>query len=941
MKKLLYILSFQLFSVTLFAQNNCANNVSTDAMSPINSSLPVIGSNPNNVDVRYLNYFDWTSNNDIPLNNMNSVYQYPMTPLIFPGSSTYYNYIYEGEKMTPSNGWELMLFNIGRYPNGDNYVPTGMQDIPFVVLYNRFTGILRVFATYGSGLLQNGLSFDGVVVSVYLPNPNKTNGTLRLRNGDYVALDRTTDVTFTQALAFHENHSSRWFSCDFQLTYDPCVCFYPSNLKIKFDFLQSLNLTLYGRSISVEDDLANGNNLLTNNFLTNFQFDGTLSEDQIVLYKVMDDFVSDYISRLTAYKNELEAVQEYNKDIERKLAIANMFKKVIIDGGSAAISSLTGTDLFTSIINYGLDLVHEDGASEDEVKKVIKNITDQAKKAFGKEVESFIKKNFEKKKEPNKPGSPPMAAFTEMYMQGTISDKTPVSGPEFYTPGTYSSQGTGNPQIQQMWQYPIYNNATGVFALLNSPKVKLSYNNNLINTWESIDYIDPNNTGPLLKHDKYVSWDRSFQLQLKEPLYYVFNPSAKIKSYDVRLAFEITDKIESQPLGNSITTNCFIDPTKTVNLSSFDVNTDEFYPIKVNDGKGFNYGKNYCNVDPSICTFEENNIWMQNVNKDSIKLSSDFFPADAFQNIVLGASIMNQSYFSSIGTSNPLNVNMNNHGYHFDVKEVKLKMLIDVVHDQLDENGQNVTSTHVYTYTIDGSNIEVSNGEIVSNLANSNYNLMQYAENLSFNTVEFNGSQIQGCQLNGNIYTCQAREVISIMGDLTTSNGYSVFLKAGNEIISYPESSVSPQITLEINPIYNYSNPMPVVDQTFLSAYCRNQLGNNFPNYQANTASRIGIEEYEIFRPTDSSVDTTNQPIEMNVYPVPSNSFVNVVFSMPIANPVFTVKDLMGKEITISTSEINNRYFEVNFNNVSNGIYFLEVNSLDGTFKKQIILLNN
>ena len=112
MKQLVWLSIMILCHTFSFSQNNCDNQVSSDPLNPINNSLPYNSSYPNNEDIRFLNYFDWTTSNDIQLNNMSSVYQYPMTHLKFPGSAPYYSYIYDGEDLTPANGWELVLFNI-------------------------------------------------------------------------------------------------------------------------------------------------------------------------------------------------------------------------------------------------------------------------------------------------------------------------------------------------------------------------------------------------------------------------------------------------------------------------------------------------------------------------------------------------------------------------------------------------------------------------------------------------------------------------------------------------------------------------------------------------------------------------------------------------------------------------------------------------------------
>ena len=61
-----------------------------------------------------------------------------------------------------------------------------------------------------------------------------------------------------------------------------------------------------------------------------------------------------------------------------------------------------------------------------------------------------------------------------MHFTGTTSNSTTIDGPAFYSPGTYGSDGTGNPVLSSSFDYPIYNDVVGTFALLESPKINIS-----------------------------------------------------------------------------------------------------------------------------------------------------------------------------------------------------------------------------------------------------------------------------------------------------------------------------------------------------------------------------------------------------------------------------------------------------------------------------------
>lgn len=603
MKLIIYISFLFAWSSIVHAQNNCPNEITTNPEEPSSSTLPNTdfgGGNfiPN--DPRFINSFDWTTSSNIQLQNMqiNQNMYY-----LHNASASYYGYIYNGEPMTTENGWELMLYNVGSYPDQTNNPDGQSPDVPYIALYNRFTGILRVFAVYGDGFLPTGLSFDGVVVSVDFDQPDdKVNGILRLRDGGDRALDKTTTALFSKSTAFHTNSSKKWFSADIQLTYDPCICFYPVDLRLNFRFLETLELDLYGRSITVQDNIANGNNLLTNNFLSNSYFNGIPTDNQIVLYKVMEDFVDDYIAKMEKYKADLAAVQEYNKELEKKIAVAKVFKFVIVQGGAFTVAAITAQPWFAGLVTDISGFIPHIGTSVKELKGYRTKLKTAAAKFFGKEADSFIKKNFEKKKDPEKP-SPPMASFTEMRMNGEISNSTLIPGSKFYTPGSYGSVGTGSPTILNPLEYPIYNNAVGTFALLNSPKIKAyKSKHEILNEYDQeFDFYPyPGAPSPLTKHRGFKSWNGNYQFELSNDLYYAMNDIG-IQSHTVKVALEVEGVLVSN---NTWLNNVYIDPSGFANLTSEQVETNEFYPLVVSNGQGFNYGANYCGAyfPSSACT---------------------------------------------------------------------------------------------------------------------------------------------------------------------------------------------------------------------------------------------------------------------------------------------------------------------------------------------------
>lgn len=232
-----------------YAQTDCKNNVSTNPSNPSNSNLPLLNSE------RFLNQFDWVNidpqtmfysqyeTENIDFNGVETEYMWNiMTP-----SQDYYDYVRDGLDYHPENGWELMLLNLGKYPNGEviskNVLP--YSSILYIILYNRYSGLLRTFINFGPDhtALEGAKSFE---IALNFNGDEEVNGLLRLAEGKDRTLDQTSNSTEFKTIVPAPLDASQWAVADFQLMYDPCVCFYPSNLQISIKEILSSTLTMHG-----------------------------------------------------------------------------------------------------------------------------------------------------------------------------------------------------------------------------------------------------------------------------------------------------------------------------------------------------------------------------------------------------------------------------------------------------------------------------------------------------------------------------------------------------------------------------------------------------------------------------------------------------------------------------------------------------------------------
>lgn len=63
-------------------------------------------------------------------------------------------------------------------------------------------------------------------------------------------------------------------STDFQVAYDPCTCYFPSELELKFTKIHTQDIRLIGGSVSLPDQnlIDNANIVNPTNFLSNINY---------------------------------------------------------------------------------------------------------------------------------------------------------------------------------------------------------------------------------------------------------------------------------------------------------------------------------------------------------------------------------------------------------------------------------------------------------------------------------------------------------------------------------------------------------------------------------------------------------------------------------------------------------------------------------------------
>lgn len=140
----------------------------------------------------------------------------------------------------PEDGWELVKQDLGYYKNDNSGLPkartivsepgvaelhANSRVLPYLMLYNKFTGNLRILGYAGHIFNETPVGRIAVVMSL-----NDQIGTLKknysgLLNSygeTYTPLDQATVIKRAESMTAHQGIAG-FFWADFQMSYDPCV----------------------------------------------------------------------------------------------------------------------------------------------------------------------------------------------------------------------------------------------------------------------------------------------------------------------------------------------------------------------------------------------------------------------------------------------------------------------------------------------------------------------------------------------------------------------------------------------------------------------------------------------------------------------------------------------------------------------------------------------
>lgn len=901
MKNIIAFVFLLLCSGYIFGQN-CVRNIRTKWDNPNNNELTPFF--PGKINP-WINTFN-IGNNDgaafysIPLNPHLTAGWAAGVPLLMtnpfaPGPSQY-DYLRQpvGGSVNDmdyhwEDGWEVMWLNTGYYPNGEridsanvNRIITGANSVangltPYIILYNKYQGKLRVF----TNVITHFNAFQNARLRLEHPNLQQSSGLFRHMANYDKALEDSTDIRLTASTNHSNlNNTNIWWSSDFQLGYDPCVCKYLSNIEFRVQTIKSFDVDLFGRSVQRTLPLNTAlNEPDYANFLTNEGVREGLNSGSL-LYKSFDQLMADYDAELNAYNTQLRSYNSFFNTQARQLI--STARIGVQDAGGFFLNDAIGGVLVRGLVKIN-------GATKDDStnsKKWAESVSNNAKGLLGNAfdfltVSALGKEFFEAPQRP----SMPTATFEEMRLAGTIVDSGQIFIASFLTPGSYKF-----PQVLTPHNYPAYNEVPGLYALLRRPRVNVFTENTLeIDTTFTQLVPDPFGGPPiLLGRYKKASRKKVF-IRLRDPLQYTLNPAVDFDYNNTKLFVSFQVELENnEPALNGDT---------AYNPTEFKYEPSQFYLENAFPDQS---GRNH--------VLKFNSKWV-----DMETAGEALFDLDFSDTVEGFDDLFRPGQFISFRT------NRNREMSDYIVKKITMKVAADMYFNRTGTNGLQNNTFQTFTYLL----FDANTGTNITFPILDSLELLRFKKRnifISNDTIEPTDSFVFEVR-DTTIYI--NAENIQLSGSITVTPGFAAILQATNSITGISgTTTIGRNIHLKrVNGFTPFGN-ISRMNQTDVDAFCL----NNSDGYKANRArSKWGGTEPDTLKSEAPSPKTT-------VYPNPATAYFYVTTTVDEEMDYhFVVYDLTGRKLIDETVNGSNRpQFEITTDALSAGTYFLNITTPDG-----------
>ena len=905
------------FSSSVFSQCD-TNKISTNPENPISSDFDGLMKMYNFKINPFKNTWNWGASTDNNFNtillNMNAGFMLKNFNggMVSPYSlnmPSEYNYLNQNGAL-PQNcdihwqdGWELMLMNLGFYPNKEktndsNYrrvIPFQSallnSEFPYFVLYNRYNGILRFFGSYHQNFNNTLRDNIGITIGDMLAKKGSKVGAVFRHIGSYDRpLDQNTIHAYASSFNRNPKNNILWFSSDYQLGFDPCVC--------ESSSLFQIDAFVFDDDDVVVDDYFNGK---SDKLLPKF-------DEFIANHSIRDIYSTG--SGLTVYKS-YEMMINNNQLSQKKLnklskqsrgdllAKLNVFKI----SSSMQKNGLLGNEVISDTIIDYLKRVLKNNSTFLSSGNLLNQFKNGSKLILGKDYNFFSNQTLNPKlSSQSYINRMPSVVKRDFNISGSYNTNGRAFLTNFFAPGSFNSIKNG----LDMPSYPIYNKPVGLFALLNTPSLYF-----LVNKPEFLEFdwrylesgdkvevvekkkrhyiiskVEKNITTTKIPHHliAQLDYEQSFYFKLKQNLFYKLNHSVDFDFEKTKLYVSFMIEYESNaPIGDYYENNKYgIEMgERVIDLSESNLS---IYQHFIKDGKLNNekliLQTNWEDVKHSGELLFGGKMKVQMHKKiasgEFVKTSTEVKRTNLLKNKVdkynedVTEELNYSDYVSSMEDyENTINETIDKNQYI--IKRVTMKLMSDMYFKQENSIGGQTNTNQVFTYLIFDSEQKVDliseygewvKGSDFKGLVKYNPGVLNL-DNEEITIDKPYVSSVVGNEINVNY------EYINLSGNISVQTGYKVNLNAYYSIETIGNVNVSSGLNLTIKKDY-YGMPITQeATQEYVNSYCSGPQ----KKYRAD---EFDDNPYTFFLPKSENISVKGSPIEFLVFPNPSNNMFNV-----------------------------------------------------------------
>jgi hypothetical protein len=388
----------------------------------------------------------------------------------------------ESVDIWPEDGWELLYKDFGD-------AAAAYANNPSFGLYNRYTGIIRVF--YYVEQMGNTASSTGRI-SVEPKFNYKNNALLSFTQTEIKALDAferhlSSGLNYAQAL------TNFWLFIEIPIAFDPCVCRYSAQeiMEFKFEIIEQGTLVLEGNANGFSAPMIYNNGVFTP------------IKSNIISSHSKKKGATDYLAEANGYYKTLSSFKD---NLNTMIGFQN-------SSGTDKTKAAGEVNLFDTWVTIA-KRIPKIGAAIGIIDLLItggkaKNTSTKEPTPIGYETELKLK------------------------LTGSIREEINLSTLSLRVPGV-SNVGSSN---------PIYNNPLGVFNLLESPPlefVEYSATNKsgviqrFIAGGQTYYYVQNFNTSSVFSNYKIYEYKLKKSTQYNRLVNFIINPSSGLAAKKIR-----------------------------------------------------------------------------------------------------------------------------------------------------------------------------------------------------------------------------------------------------------------------------------------------------------------------------------------------------------------------------------------------------------------------